>query len=230
MYPKPIQNLINHFSRLPSVGPHTANRYVFALLKMSEEELEVFAKAIRNIKQEIKICSQCGCISDMANQNPLCYICGDLRRQQNIICVVEKDADMAAIERLSQYNGTYHILGGNISIVNKSSINKLNIEGLIRRIKNLGILDKDAERGTTQTNTQNPSIKLRASNAEKIEIIIATNPTTEGDTTALYLERLLKSLNIKITRLGRGLPTGGEMEYADETTLLHALKERKENG
>lgn len=204
MYPKPIQNLINLFSKLPSVGPHTANRYVFALLKLSKEELGAFSEAIKNIKQEIKICSQCGCISDAANQNPLCYICGDPRRQQNIVCVVEKDTDMAAIEGLGQYNGTYHILGGNISIASKNSINKLNIEGLIKRIKD-----------TKEKN---------------IEIIMATNPTTEGDTTALYLERTLKPLNIKITRLGRGLPTGGEMEYADEATLLHALRERKENS
>lgn len=220
MYPKAIQNLINYFSKLPSVGPHTANRHVFALLKMSKEELETFAEAIKNIKQETKICPQCGCVSDATNQNPLCCVCGDPRRRQNLICVVEKDADMAAIEKLDQYNGTYHILGGNISIINKSSINKLNLEGLIKRIKNL-----ELNHGTTQ----NPSTSLGADNIESIEVIIATNPTTEGDTTALYLERMLKPLNIKITRLGRGLPTGGEMEYADETTLLHALKERKEN-
>lgn len=202
MYPNSIQKLIDYFSKLPSVGPRTASKYAFALLKLSKEELKEFAESIKNIKEHTMACSQCYSITD--NKDSLCHVCINSRRDKKTICIVEKEADMASIEKLNQYNGTYHVLGGNISVANKQSLDKLRLNELAKRIKSF--------------------------NSKEVEIIIATNLTTEGDTTALYLERVLKPLNIKITRLGRGLPTGGEMEYADETTLLHALKERRESG
>ncbi len=193
-YPRSIQNLINYFSKLPTVGPKTAERYVFYLLQQGAEELQGFAQAIAELKEKITICKNCGAVSE---NNP-CFICTDKNRNKNIICVVANTRDMLAIERAKQYNGLYHILGGVINAVDDIGPEKLNINSLVEKIKKNGIQ----------------------------EIIIALNPNMEGETTAMHLIKILKPFKIKITRIARGLPTGSDLEYADETTINNALKYR----
>ena len=194
MFPSSIQNLINHFSQLPTVGPKTAERYVFYLLKQSPEELQKFAQTIAELKEKTTVCQTCFAI---AEANP-CLICSDQKRNQAIICVVADTRDMLTIEATKQYNGLYHILGGTINAIESIKPEQLNIKQLIVRVKQHGIK----------------------------EIILALNPDLEGETTAMYLAKLLKSLNIKITRLAKGLPMGADLEYADEITLTNALKYR----
>jgi len=196
-YPKSIQNLIDYFSKLPTVGPKTAERYVFYLLKQSPEELQKFAQAIAELKEKTTICQTC---LSIAEANP-CSICSDQKRNQLTICVVADSRDMLTIEATKQYNGLYHILGGTINTIEGIKPEQLNVKQLIARIK------------------QN-RIK---------EIILALNPDLEGETTAMYLAKLLKPSQqggIKITRLAKGLPMGADLEYADEITLANALKYR----
>lgn len=198
MLPKSIQNLINHFAKLPSVGPRQAARFVFYLIKQPKTELEEFAKTIFNAVKSLKKCSLCFRIIEVSN---LCSICEDSKRDKSIICIVEKDTDVEAIEKTSRYNGVYHVLGGDeIKDFSGKNLQELHLKELIARI------EKDK------------TIK---------EAIVATSATTNGDTLALYISRLLKPLNIKITRLGRGLSTGSELEYMDEETLSQALISRK---
>lgn len=198
MLPRPIQNLINQFSKLPLVGPRQAARFVFYLMKQPKTELEEFAKALLNVSKNLKKCSLCFSITESSD---ICSICKDLRRDKTIICIIEKDTDIEAIERTSRYRGLYHILGGNeIKDFGQKNPGELHLKELTARIKN---------------------------NKEIKEIIIATSATTTGDTLALYISRLLKPIGIKITRLGRGLSTGSELEYMDEETLSQALISRK---
>jgi len=206
-YPSPIQTLINEFSKLPGIGPRAAARFVFYLLKKPPTELDALGAAVLNLKKEISVCPKCFNITD--NNSPLkkdkervslCPICQDPERNQKIICVVEEAFNIPAFEKTGQFNGLYHVLGGVIKPHKGIGPEQLKIKELIERIKNDGIT----------------------------EIIIATNPTTEGETTALYLVRLLKPFKIKTTRLARGLPTGGDLEYTDELTLGSALAGRRE--
>ena len=193
-FPISIQNLINHFSQLPTVGPKTAERYVFYLLKQNSEQLQKFAQSIAELKEKTTVCQTCFAI---AESSP-CLICSDQKRNRLIICVVADTRDMLTIEATKQYNGLYHILDGTINAIESIKPEQLNIKQLIVRIKQNGIK----------------------------EIILALNPDLEGETTAMYLAKLLKSLNIKITRLAKGLPMGADLEYADEITLTNALKYR----
>lgn len=195
-YPKSIQNLIEKFSRFPTVGPKTAARFVFYLLKIPEKETEEMVKLIQDMKKSVKSCSFCFKATDKELN---CEICQDKSRDKDLLCLVEKEQDLAAIESTKKYKGLYFILGGNVS-----KLRPKDIEGL--RIKEL---------------------KERLRNSKIKELILALNSTTEGEATVLYLERELKPLNIKIMRLGRGLPTGGEIEYADEETISSALESRK---
>lgn len=195
-FPKSIQNLINYFSKLPTVGPKTAERYVFYLLKQNQEELNNFGKAVQNLKKDIKICKICNAVSE---QNP-CLICTDPRRDKSIICVVANTRDMQAIESIKTANWTYHVLGGVIDTLNNIAPSQLNVKNLLVRLKQNKIS----------------------------EVILALNPNLEGETTCLYLAKLFKPYKIKITRLARGLPTGADLEYADEITLENALKYRNE--
>jgi len=205
MLPHPIQNLINQFSKLPLVGPRQAARFVFHLIKQPKIELEEFAKAILDVSKNLKKCSLCFRITESSD---ICSICKDSRRDKTIICIIEKDTDIKAVERTSRYKGLYHILGGNeIKDLGQESLKELHLKELMARIED---------------------------NKEIKEIIIATSATTTGDTLALYISRLLKSINlptdrqnIKITRLGRGLSTGSELEYMDEETLSQAFLARK---
>ncbi len=198
MYPPTIQKLIDLFSKFPTVGPRTAARFVFYLLKKPKGEIKELINSISNLEKTIKICSFC--FNPFEGQEELCPICSNPSRDKTLLCVVANETDLMAIEKIKKYNGLYFILGGTVSTLKKADLEKLRIKELEEQIKN------------------HPQIK---------EIILALNPTTEGEATALYLERLLKPFNKKISRLGRGLPVGGELEYADEETLASALEGRK---
>lgn len=199
-FPSPIQNLIDHFSRLPGVGPKTALRFVFYLLKQPKEEVEKFATALGVIKSSISTCSIC---QNFSEKDP-CPICSNPKRDQSTICIVAEHQDLPVIENTGEYHGTYHVLGGVLDTLHGITPEQLKIKELINRIK---ISDG----------------KIR-------EIILALNPDLEGETTMLYLTKLIKSFNksIKVTRLARGLPMGSDLEYADEITVSDALKGRKE--
>jgi recombination protein RecR len=201
MYPPSIQRLIGQFSKFPTVGPRTAARFVFYLLRKPKEEIDELIQSILKLKEQIKICSFCFNSFESANlEEKLCPICSDPRRNKTLLCIVEKETDLTSIENIKKYQGLYFILGGLISSLKKADVEKLRIKELEEKVKN------------------NEAVQ---------EIILAINPTAEGEATTLYLERLLKPLNKKITRLGRGLPIGGELEYADEETLSSALESRR---
>ncbi len=211
MYPKSIQKLIDLFSKFPTVGPRTAARFVFYLLKLPKEETDSLISSMSNLKSVVKICKLCfnpfDASTSSAQEEELCQICSNPSRDKALLCVIEKETDLISIEKTKKYKGLYFILGGTISTLKKAEVEKLRVKELEERIKN------------------HPEIK---------EIILAINPTTEGEATALYLERLLKPWTggelaepKKITRLARGLPVGAELEYADEDTLSSALEGRK---
>jgi recombination protein RecR len=205
MYSKTVQKLIDQFSKFPTIGPRTAARFVFYLQKLSKKETKGLIESIINFKKSIKSCSFC--FNTFEGKKGLCQICKDPSRDKNLLCLVEKETDMISLEKTKQYKGLYFILSGIVSVSKNGRIKKLQIQELVSRIKNpqkLGILD-----------------------AKFNEIILALNPTTKGDIAALRIQKILKPLDIKITRLGRGLPLGGELEYADEETLKSALEGRK---
>lgn len=206
-YPPSIQKLITLFSQFPTVGPRTAGRFVFYLLKKDKEEIAELVKAISDLKKEIKICSFCFSPFQHEEDTKVCSICQNPVRNKTLLCVVEKETDLLAIEKTKKYKGLYFILGGTISKMKKEDLKNLRTKELTERLSH-------------------PE-KFGIPIADFQEIIIAINPTAEGETTALYLERILKPLNKKITRLGRGLPVGAELEYADEETLESALEGRK---
>jgi len=197
MYPKTIQKLIEIFSKFPTVGQRTATRFVFYLIKRDRKEIEELSKTILDLKEKIRFCKDC--FKPFEGEGEICEICSDKTRDRSLLCIVEKETDLEAIEKTKKYKGLYFVLGGPISAVKKEELKKLRIEELEERIK-----DK----------------KIK-------EIIIATSLTTEGEALALFLERKLKNSGKKTSRLGRGLPTGGELEYADEETLSSALESRK---
>lgn len=201
MLPPPLKNLIDQLSRLPGLGQRAATRLAFYLLNQPEKDLLALAQTLKELKTQTKICRQCFNLTSGAD---FCAICSDRKRQQNLICVVEDILDIIPIERTRQFNGVYHVLGGLIAPTEGLTPDKLHIKELLNRAKNLAAKNASAQ----------------------IEIIFALNPTVEGDTTTLYLEKLLKPFNIKITKLNRGLATGSDLEYADETTLVNALKFR----
>lgn len=198
MYPKSIQKLMDLFSKFPTVGPRTASRFVFYLIQKPKEEIDEIINAISNLKRDIKVCASC--FKPFENEGEICEICSNPDRNKTLLCIVEKEIDLETIEKTKKYQGLYFILGGTISTLKKTDVEKIRTEELEEKIKN------------------RPEIR---------EIIIALNPTAEGETTALYLERILKPLDKKTSRLGRGLPVGGELEYADEETLKAAFEGRK---
>ena len=197
-FPAAIQNLIDYFSKLPTVGPKTAERYAFYLLKQDAEELQKFAQAIAELKEKTTICQTCLAVSET---NP-CTICLDKNRNKKQICLLADSRDMLVVEATKQFNGLYFVLGGLLNTIAGVGPEQLNVKQLISRLKSSQIA----------------------------EIILALNPNLEGETTILYIVKLIKSLNlkIKITRLAKGLPSGSDLEYADEITLANALKYRNE--
>lgn len=196
-YPKALEALIEDFTRLPSVGKKTAERYAFyAYTKMNDETLNLFSKHLLELKNQIHICKHCGNICE----DELCDICKDDNRNHRQILVVETMKDLFTIENVNEYRGVYHVLNGAISFSKGIGIQDLNIDSLIKRVHN----------------------------EEPEEIILATNATLEGETTARYIKELLADESVKITRIAHGLPVGGEMSYADEMTLLKAMEGRRE--
>lgn len=199
---KAIKKLSEAFEKLPGIGPKTAARLTFYLLHVPQRQLSDFATALVSLKRETKVCSNC---FNVADTNP-CFICTDSRRDQSIICVVEEPLDVMAIEKTGKYKGVYHVLGGRIDPLNNIRPEDLKIKELLTR--------------------------LRKRSGEVKEVILATNPDMEGEATAMYIAEKLKNLkteklrNLKITRIGRGLPTGGDLEYADEMTLTKAFEGR----
>jgi len=198
VYPPTIQKLINLFSKFPTVGPRTAARFVFYLLGKPKEEIEELINSIADLKKKVKTCPLC--FNYFEEENKVCQICSNSARDKSLLCVIANETDLQAIEKTKKYQGLYFILGGTISSLKKTDIEKLRIKELEKRVKNDRALK---------------------------EIIVAFNQTTEGEATVLYLKRSLSPFGKKITRLGRGLPVGGELEYADEETLSSALEGRK---
>ncbi|MCK4781378.1 recombination protein RecR [Candidatus Parcubacteria bacterium] len=191
------QKLIDEFSKFPTIGPRTAARFVFYLIHLPVEKVENLTNSILELKKAIKICTFC--FNSYEGDQKFCEICLDPRRDKTLLCIVEKETDLISIEKTKTYKGFYFVLGGTVSTLKKQDIEKLRIKELIQRIKK----------------------------ANFKEIILALNPTTEGEATILYLERALKPLGRKITHLARGLPTGAELEYADKETLKSALQRRE---
>ena len=209
MYPPEIQKLIEKFSQFPTVGPRTASRFVFYLLSAPKHEIQELLHAINNLQEKIKTCAFC--FNPHEGKGNLCEICSSLSRKKDTLCLVEKEIDLSAIEKTKKYHGIYFILGGNVSALRKQDIEKIRIGELEERLKN--------------PSQFLPGVKSFS------EVIIATNSTAEGESTALLLQRKLKEIcekeKIKLTRLARGMPSGGELEYADEETLASAFEGRK---
>lgn len=203
--PKAIQNLIESFERLPGIGPKTAQRLTFYLLHVPQGELDKFAASLQNLKKDTVLCSICFTV---AETDP-CDICSDSQRDSSVICVVEQSLDIFALEKNGKYKGLYHVLHGKIDPLNNIGPDEIYIKQLLDRVKS------------------------KESRVE--EIILATNPTMEGEATAMYISKQLKSQisnlkaePLKITRIGRGLPVGADIEYADDVTLQRAMEGRSE--
>lgn len=194
--PQPVQRLINEFARLPGIGPKSAARLTFYLLRMADEQALDLAAALQDMKERTIFCSNCFHITEA---DP-CILCTDPARDDRLLCVVEEPLDVLAIERSQAYNGRYHVLHGAISPVEGVGPEDLRINELVSRV-------------------QHSSFQ---------EIILATNPTLEGESTALYIQRRLADSGVRLTRLARGLPVGGDLEYTDEITLGRALEGRQE--
>ncbi|MDY2795545.1 recombination mediator RecR [Peptostreptococcus porci] len=195
-YSEPIDRLINELSKLPGVGRKTAQRLAFHIINMDSNDIHALAKALVDVKNEIKYCKICCNIAD----SEICSICSNEHRDSSMICVVEDPRDVAAMERTKDYNGKYHVLNGVISPMDGVGPEMLKIKELISRL------------GT----------------GEVKEIIMATNPTIEGEATAMYISRLVKPMGIKVTRIAHGLPVGGDLEYADDVTISKAMEGRRE--
>ncbi len=198
--PTSLQKLINELSKLPGVGPKTAQRLAFYLLKMDLIDLNNLSQSIEKVKEGIVFCGIC---HNMGESDP-CATCADVRRDRAIICVVEEPLDAQALDKSGQYNGLFHVLGGVLNPLEGIGPESLQIDSLLLRIKDEGL--------------------------KITEVIIATNPSLEGETTSMHLQKVIKQLSpqIKITRLARGLPMGGDLEYADDITLMKAMEGRRE--
>ncbi|MFO3796700.1 MAG: recombination mediator RecR [Anaerolineales bacterium] len=198
MLPRALQNLITALERLPGIGPKTASRLAFYLLREESGLAQELAEALQGLKSGIGFCKECFYLTEATET--LCAICADERRDAGLICVVEEPLDVIAIERSGAYGGRYHVLHGTLSPIEGIGPDDLKIAPLLERVR---------------------QGKVR-------EVIIATNPNLEGDATALYLSQQLRPLGVRLTRLARGLPMGSDLEYADPNTLLRALSGRQE--
>lgn len=193
-YPESFNELVECFKMLPGIGTKGAERLVYHVLQMDDENVERFSKALVGLKENIQYCKTCGHICE----GEYCSICSDPTRNHNMICIVESPKDVFAMEKLKEYRGMYHVLHGTMSIMDGKTLEDLNIDSLFER------LTPDLE-----------------------EVIIATNPTREGETTALFLAKLLSKKGIHASRIANGLPIGGNLDYADELTLLKSLEGRQ---
>ena len=199
--PKAITDLVNVFERLPGIGPKSATRLAFYLLNTSESFVEEISTDLLRLKREIKICRQCFGVAE----SEMCPICSDDKRNKKLICVVERAIDVMAIENIGGFTGVYHVLGGVINPLNHVGPDDLKIGELIDRINQI-------------INGEN----------EKIEIILATNPTMEGEATALYIRKKIREISedIRVSRIGSGLPMGADLEFADQATISRAMDGR----
>ena len=198
LLPEPIESLIVALERLPGIGPKTASRLAFFLLRASEEIPAQLAEALTDLKSKVDFCQECFNITAAGRER--CEVCDDPRRDGSVICVVEDPLDVLSFERTGGFNGRYHVLQGLLSPIEGIGPEDIKIRPLLERVS----------RGNVR------------------EVILATNPSMEGDATALYLRQQLKSSGVRVTRLGLGLPVGGDLEYADQNTLLRALLGRQE--
>lgn len=196
--PKPVERLIEAFARLPGIGPKTASRLTYFLLRSSAQDSQELAQALQGLHSGTSFCPKC--FNIMAAGVEPCAVCQDGQRDASMLCVVEDPLDVVAIDRTGQYRGLYHVLHGALSPVEGVGPEDLRIEELVRRINEGGI----------------------------DEIIVATNPTLEGEATAMYLKSRLEGMPVRLTRIARGLPSGGDVEYADASTLSDALRGRRE--
>jgi recombination protein RecR len=194
-YPPAVQSLIDELGRLPGIGPKSAQRIAFHLLKLPGDEVGRLAHAITEAKARVRFCERCFNVSE----DVLCPICADARRDPRVVCVVEDARDVVALERTGEFSGLYHVLLGAISPIDGVTPEQLKVRELVTRV------------GTEPID----------------EVVLCTNPNIDGEVTAMYLARLLKPLEVKVTRLASGLPVGGDLEYADELTLGRAFEGRR---
>jgi recombination protein RecR len=195
-YPEPVARLIDALQRLPGIGPKTAQRLTFFLLKRPADEVRELSAALVAVKERIVYCRTCFNVTD---EDP-CRICADVRRDDHVLCVVEEPNDLLAMERTGEFRGRYHVLLGALSPLDGIGPDDIKVRELLARLDVGGVN----------------------------EVILATNPNVEGEATALYLAKLLRPLGVRVTRIARGLPVGGDLEYADQVTLSKALEGRRE--
>lgn len=195
LFARPLANLIAELEKLPGVGPKSAQRLAYHLIRQPEHQITQLAQAIVEAKRQLGFCELCQNVSE----HQRCDVCSDLKRDPSLICIVAEPRDIAAMERINEFHGLYHVLHGLLSPMDGIGPEQLRVKELLTRLE-----------------------------GEVKEVIVATNPTLEGDATALYLAKLIKPLGIKITRLAHGMPVGGELDYADSATLLSALEYRRE--
>ena len=195
-YPKSLARLVGEFEKLPGIGPKSAQRLAFHVMRVPEEETRALADALTSIKGSIRFCERCHNYSE----GDLCDICADPKREQSYLCVVAEPRDLIAMEKTGEFKGVYHVLHGVISPLEGVGPDKLYIRDLTQRV----------------------------ADGHVREVVLATNPTVEGDTTSLYVAGLLKPLGAKVTRIAHGMPVGGDLDYADQATLIQALEYRRE--
>ena len=195
-YTQPVQALIDELGKLPGIGPKSAQRIAFHLLKVPADDANRLAHAIREAKEKVRFCDRCFNVAE----GPLCPICADDRRDGTVLCVVEESRDIVAIEKTGEFRGRYHVLLGVMSPLEGIGPEQLKIRELVARLGPEGVE----------------------------EVIVCTNPNTEGEVTAMYLARLLKPIGLRVTRIASGLPVGGDLEYADELTLGRAIEGRRD--
>ena len=206
--PKALQNLIESFQKLPGIGPKSAQRLSFYLLHVPQGDIDSFAEALSNLKKKVVLCSICKNVSD---SDP-CYVCTDTTRDGSVLMVVEQPLDLIALERAAKYKGLYHVLHGKLDPLENIGPDEIFIKELLDRV-----------RPKNGNSSQHSDIK---------EVIIATNPTMEGDATAMYIAKKMKEFEngepkVEVTRLGMGIPTGADLEYADDVTLGEAIEGRR---
>ena len=200
-YSEPVTKLIDEFKRLPGIGQKTAQRLAFHVLRMTETEVERFVEALEEVKRKIVSCSVCNNLTDV---DP-CRFCSSAARDRSMICVIEEPYNLVAVEKTRSYNGLYHVLHGSLSPIRGLGPEDLRLANLLPRLRP----------------ENNDGVEVR-------EVILATNPNTEGEATASYISRLLKPLGVRVTRIAMGMPVGSDLEYVDEVTMDKALTNRHE--
>lgn len=230
-----VEALVEQFTKLPSIGRKTARRLASYVLKMPREEVEEMAEALMAVKDQVQRCSACYVVTD---EDP-CPICRSSKRNQSTICVVEESSDVLALERTGEYNGLYHVLGGVISPLDGVGPDDLRVRELATRVDPSFAETSSADNSSSDDASTDSDARAAANGQAEDsaggdtaegdavdEVILAVNPNVEGDTTAYYISQLLEPFDVRVSRIARGLPIGGDLEYADEATLSRALEGR----